>query len=68
VRRQDERHAALLEPVQAIPEEVPRLGVEAGRGLVEQEQVRLVDQRPGDREAPLHPAGQRLDRVVCPFG
>ena len=35
VGRQDERHALLLEPVEALPEQVARLGVEAGRGLVE---------------------------------
>ena len=61
VGRQDERHAALLEPVEAVPEQVAGLRVEAGRRLVEQQQVRLVDQRPGDRQAPLHAARQRLD-------
>ena len=36
---QDQRHAALLEPVQPVPEQVPGLRVEAGRRLVEEEQV-----------------------------
>jgi len=36
VRRQDERRAALLEAVQAVPHQVPRLRVEAGRRLVKE--------------------------------
>ena len=44
---QDERHALLLEAVEAVPEQVPRLRVEAGGGLVEQQQVGLVDERRG---------------------
>ena len=40
VRRQDQRHAALLEPVEAIPQEVAGLRVEPGRRLVEQQDRR----------------------------
>ena len=65
---QDQRHATLLQPVEAVPEQVTRLRVEAGRRLVEEEQGRLVDQRPGDRQPPLHPARQRLDLVVLALG
>ena len=68
VGRQDERHATLLQAVEAVPEQVAGLRIEAGRRLVEEEQVRLVDQRPGDRQAPLHPAGQRLDLVARALG
>ena len=64
VGRQDQRHALLLEPVQAVPEQVPRLRVEARGRLVEQQQVRLVDEAPGDRQAPLHPARERLHLVA----
>ena len=64
VGRQDERHAPLLEPVEPVPEQVAGLRVEAGRRLVEEQDRRLVDERPGDRQAPLHPARQRLDLVV----
>ena len=68
VGRQDERHAALLEPVQPLPEQVPGLRVEPGRRLVEEQDRRLVDERACDRQAPLHPARQRLDLVVRTFG
>ena len=68
VRREDEGHAALLEPVQPVPEEVARLRVEARRRLVEEQQVRLVDQRPRDRQAPLHAARQRLHLVLRALG
>ena len=64
---QHQGHALLLEPVEAVPEQVAGLGVEPGRGLVEQ-QVRVVDQRSGDGEPPLHAARQRLDLVVGPLG
>ena len=39
VRREDERHALLLEAVEAVPERVPRLRVEAGGRLVEEHQL-----------------------------
>ena len=65
VRGEHERHALLLEPVQAVPEQVARLRVEAGRRLVEQQQVGLVDQRAGDRQPPLHAARQRVDDGPC---
>src|SRR5207248_7442424 len=65
MRRQDERYAALLEAVQAVPEEVPGLRVEPGSGFVEKQQRRLVDQRPRDRQAALHAARERLDAIVA---
>ena len=63
---QHQRDALLLEPVQPVPQHVAGLRVEAGRRLVEQQQLGLVDQRPGDREPPLHAARQRLDPLVGP--
>src|SRR5437764_3240081 len=36
-----------------------RLGIEARCGLVENQQLRIVDQRARKREAPLHPARER---------
>ena len=68
VGRQDERHAALLEPVEAVPQQVPRLRVEAGRRLVEEQQVGLVDEAAGDRQAALHAARHVLDLVAGPLG
>ena len=64
VRRQHERDAALLEPVEPVPQEVAGLRVEPGRRLVEEQDGRLVDERAGDRQASLHAARQRLDLVV----
>jgi hypothetical protein len=45
---------------------VARLRVEAGRGLVEQQQLGLVDERAGDREPSLHPTGKKLDVIPGP--
>ena len=61
VRGEYERHAALLEPVEAVPQDVPGLRVEAGGGLVQQQDLGVVDQRAGDRQPALHAAGQRFD-------
>ena len=68
VGRQDERRASLLEPVEAVPDEVACLWVEASRRLVEEHEARLIDQRAGDRQAPLHAAGQRLDLGIGAIG
>ena len=61
VRRQHERDAPLLQPEEPIPDHVSCLGVEPGRRLVEQQDVRIADEGTGDREPPLHSAGERLD-------
>ena len=44
------RRAAFFELVQLVPQHVAGLRVEPGRRLVEQKQVGVVDQRPGDRD------------------
>jgi len=49
------------EPAQAFPDQVAGLGVEAGGGLIEDQQFGLVYQRAGQGKAPLHAAGERLD-------
>src|SRR5450759_2607099 len=67
VRGEDQRHALLFEAVEPVPEQVPGLRVQARSRLVEQEQVRLVDQAPGDRQSPLHPPGEWLDPVTRPL-
>ena len=68
VRREHERHALPLQLVEPLPHEVARLRVEAGGRLVEQHELGLVDQRPGDREPALHAAGQLVDPVVAAVG
>ena len=64
VRGQDQRDAALLEPEQPVPHHVPGLRVQAGGGLVEDQDLRLVDERAGDGQAALQAAGQRVDLTV----
>ena len=68
VRGEHQRDALLLEPEQPLPHEVAGLRVEAGGRLVEQQQLGLVDQRPGDGEPSLHAAGERIDLAVGPVG
>ena len=68
VGREHERRAGLLQPVQALPHEVTRLRIEAGGGLVEQQQLGLVDERACDREPALHATRQRVDLRVAPVG
>ena len=41
---EDERRPALLQPVEAIPDQVPGLRIEPGGGLVEQQQLGIVDE------------------------
>ena len=68
VRRQEERHALALEPVQAVPDHVAGLRIEAGRRLVEEHDLGLVDERARDRQPALHAARERLDPVVRALG
>jgi hypothetical protein len=68
VGRQHQRDALLLEPEQPVPEDVPGLGVESGGRLVEEQQVRVVDQRPGDRQPPLQAAGEAVDLLAALVG
>src|SRR5437867_4142662 len=68
VRREDKRGAALLQAVEAVPDKVPGLRVEARRRLVEEHELRLVDQAAGDRQAALHAAREMLDDVAAALG
>ena len=68
VRREDERHALLLQPVEPVPERVAGLGIEAGRRLVEEQELGARDERAGDRQPPLHPARERVDLRVAAVG
>jgi hypothetical protein len=65
---QHQGHALVLEPVQPVPQHVPGLRVQSGGRLVQQQDLRVVDQRPGDRQPALHAAGQRFDLVLGPVG
>ena len=45
---------------------MPRLGIEPGGGLVEDHQLRVVDQGPGDGQPALHASGERVDQGFRP--
>ena len=65
VRRQEDRHLLLGRKRSDLDPHVgARLWIEAGRRLIEEERLRLVDQAHRDVELPLHPAGVRLDRPL----
>jgi hypothetical protein len=62
---EQDRHALLArETLDLRPHLRARLGVEPGRGLVEEQHLRAVDQAHRDVEPPLHAAGVRLDQPV----
>ena len=65
VRRQQNGAAGALELLDQIPELAPRLRVEAGRRLVEEQQVGVADERAGQREPLLLSARQRRHTRVA---
>ena len=65
MRADQHREAARGELVDFLPEIAARLGIDAGGRLVEQQQLRLVDQAGGEREALLPAAGKRAGELVC---
>src|SRR6266853_2826566 len=59
VRREQHRPAVGAEAADDLPQLAARLRVETRRQFVEKEQLGLADERTGDREPLLLPAGQR---------
>ena len=59
---QQNRFALLQQQLQALPHQVAGLGVEAGGGLIEQQQARVIDQRTCQTEPALH-APRQLPRL-----
>ena len=69
VRRQQDRQAVLArERTDLVPHPRADLGVEPGRGLVEEQHLRAVHQPHGQVEPPLHPAGPGLHEPVGGVG
>ena len=70
VAGQQHRRAVGVVVAERLPQDVPRLDVETRGRLVEQHQPRAADEREGDREPPLLPAGQPTglpaDQVLQP--
>ena len=67
VRRQQDRAPGPLELVDEIPELPAGLRIESGRRLVEEQEVRIADERAGEREPLLLAAGERADPRVALF-
>ena len=61
-------HAVGGEPVDLVPELAPGLGVDSGGGLVEQQQLGLVQDRGGQRQALLPAAGQAAGELALAVG
>src|SRR5207344_357067 len=64
VRSKQDGLAARYELLQALPDQVPRLRIETGGGLVQNQQIGIVDQCTREREAPFHSARQRLNARI----
>src|SRR6266511_4377608 len=63
-RRDDGCQATLFQPAEQVPELAARYGVDAGRRLVEKEDVGPMDERAAEGELLLHAAGERCGPPV----
>ena len=68
VGRVDDREAPAVEVLEVVEDRVPRLRVDADRGLVAEEELRPVKERRGQVQAPLHAAGEVLHDVPPAVG
>ena len=68
VGRDQHGEAFAGEVVDHVPELAARLGVDAGGRLVEQEELRLVQDAGGEREALLPAAGELAGELAAPVG
>src|SRR3954454_12943526 len=66
VRRDEYRDALRRERMDLLPEIAPRLRVDAGGRLVEEQQPRPVQHAGGEREALLPAARERAGELVAP--
>ncbi len=64
-RREQDREPVALQPRQEPPEVAPRDGVDAGRRLVEHQQLRRVHERARERELLLHAAREARREPVA---
>ena len=65
-RGHQHRHVGPLgaQPMDQIPELTPREGIDAGGGLIQNQQLGVVDQRTAEPQFLLHAAGELADRSV----
>src|ERR1043166_8465346 len=68
MRRQDEGLALHRQPAHPLPDQVARLRVEAGGGLVQEKHLRVIHQGAREGEPALHAAGERVDLRALPPG
>ena len=68
VGRDQHGQAAGGELVDLVPELAPRLGIDAGGRLVEEQELRLVHDAGGERQPLLPAAGQRAGELVLAVG
>ncbi len=67
VRGHQHRHAVLVaQRAQVLPQVDARARIEPGGGLVEQQHRRRMDQPFGELDPPLHAAGKRFHKILCP--
>ena len=64
MRGEEERAALCGLGVHRVPERAPRQGVHAGRGLVEDQEVRVAGQREGEAHALHLAAGELVERPL----
>ena len=65
LRREEDRHPQLdVEPANLLPHRGAADRVEAGRGLVEEQDLRVVDERRGEVEPAPHAARVRADSAI----
>ena len=65
LRREEDRHAQFrVQAPNLVPHARPTQRIESGRRLVEEQDLRVVDERGGEVEPPLHPAGVGRDPVT----
>src|ERR1035437_7625260 len=65
VRGDDDGDALLIaEDLEVLPKVAPGAGIEAGRGLVEEQNLRMVEQAFGQLDAALHTAGKCFHAVA----
>ncbi|MNH13041.1 hypothetical protein D3C79_726000 [compost metagenome] len=62
---EDDGDALLVQLGQKTPHRAAQFDIHTRRRLVEDQQARLMDQRPGNHQAPLHAARQRTRRHIA---
>src|SRR5690606_36227300 len=67
VRRDEDGRAPIGELEEALPELAPRLGIDAGRRLVEEDKLRIVDDGAREREPLLLAAAEAVGELAAPI-